>query len=106
MNNAVTQPGNKCFQLTSPVSTKSLPSIEEEFDFDEEPSCENNSVTDLDTLLSQMSESEKFHTIPDDFDCYFSENTINERGGNIYTRISDQYQFPFSSVSARIPGVN
>lgn len=84
VTNATTQPGKKCCQLTSLSS-----STEEEFDFDDEPLCEENfdeidafvqtfldsnvaqaeeDVIDLDSLLSQMSESEEFHKIPVDFD--------------------------------------
>ena len=84
VRNATSQQGKKCCQLTSLSS-----STEEKFNFGTEPLCEENfdetdaiaqalldynvaqaevDVLDLDTLLAQMSESEEFHKIPDDFD--------------------------------------
>ena len=128
VKNAPTDPGNKCCQLTSPPSSNSLPSIEEEFDFGEEPFCEDdfeqidaiaqafldsnvaqaeNNVIDLDTLLSQLSESEEFHKISDDFDYVTFLRTLSMKEEELHTQgLVTNVNALFSSVSARIPAVN
>lgn len=89
VTNVAVEPANKCCRLQSPPSGESILSTEEEYDLDE-PLCDGDfeeidevarayfdSVTqadtgndsiDLDILLNQMSESEEFQKMPDDFD--------------------------------------
>ena len=91
VTNVAVKPDKNCCRLQSPPSGECIPSIhvEKEFDLDEplfdgdfeeidevarayfdsvSQTNTDNDCIDLDILLTQMSESEEFHKMPDDFD--------------------------------------